>query len=178
MMNRRILPALLLTAMLAPWATLTQAQSTEQSGEEQQQAQTANDPRGRPQSAIVGTWLSVTPTGNKFIGTFHEGGTVQFVGQHDLSVPAGTGLTARQGVWKHLGGRQFGVTVLAVRYNLNTTGFLAYLKINYLLTVSEDGNVLTGATVARTLDLDGNVLSTTPNNNIAPYFRIKLEPFN
>ena len=149
----------------------------------------ASELRGRAKqqgTAIVGTWLSQIASGSKFIATFNEGGTVHITGQFDINATNNVVLSPRQGVWKHLGGRQFGVTVLAVRYNpiaTNTTppvpagSLIGYTKIQYLLTISEDGDELTGMNIARTIDPNGNVVSVTPNNNIPPYARIKLDPF-
>ena len=184
--------ALLIGAMLITVSSLTQAQAgtSEQAAEQdpagQQEAHLAQGGRGRHGNAIVGTWLSQIPSGSRFIATFNEGGTVHITGQFEINVTNNVVLTPRQGVWKHLGGRQFGVTVLAVRYNpLATTttppvpagSFISYTKIDYLLTISEDGDQLTGMNRAWTLDANGNVMSVTTNNNVPAYLRIKVEPF-
>ena len=183
---------LLIGAMLIIFSSLIQVQAATsedaavQDPAEQQDAQMAQGGRGRLGNAIVGTWLSQVPSGSKFIATFNEGGTVHITGQFEINVTNNVVLTPRQGVWKHLGGRQFGVTVMAVRYNPVATtttppvpagSFISYSKIDYLLTISEDGDQLTGMNRAWILDANGNVVSVTTNNNVPAYLRIKVEPF-
>jgi hypothetical protein len=184
--------ASLIGALLIALSSVTQAltatsdQAVEQDSVEQQQARTARGGRGPHGNAIVGTWLSQIASGSRFIATFHEGGTVHITGQFDINATNNVVLSPRQGVWKHLGGRQFGVTALAVRYNplaTNTTppvpagSFISYAKIDYLLTISEDGDQLTGMNRAWTLDANWNVLSVTTNNNVPAYVRIKVAEF-
>ena len=96
-------------------------------------------------------------------------------------------LSPRPAVWKHLGGRQCGSTVLAIRYNTVATTtppvaagtLISYTKIQYLLTISEDGRELTGMNLATTLDPFGYVVCTpTINNILPPYRRIEFQPFD
>ena len=177
-----------LIAAMVITLTSTTAQvwaNPDQGGGQDPFEQQAQGGHGRPGNAIVGTWLSQVPSGSKFIATFHEGGTVYITGQFDINATNNVVLSPRLGVWKHLGGMQFGVTVLAVRYNPITTSttppvpagsLISYTKINYLLTLSEDGDHLTGMNQAWTIDPNGNVVSVTTNPNVPPYSRIKWEP--
>ena len=172
--------ASLIAAMLVALPSVTQTQTADSDGP----AQGGRGPHG---NAIVGTWLSQIPNGSKFIATFHQGGTVHITGQFDINATNNVVLSPRQGVWKHLGGRQFGVTVWAVRYNPFATttppipagSLISYTKIQYLLTIGEDGHELTGMNMATTLDPNGNVVGNpTINNNVPPYARIEFEPFD
>lgn len=175
MSTKNSVSASLIVAMLVTFVSQTQAvtfyRATEQPPVEQ---------------AIVGNWLSQIPSGSKFIATFHQGGTVHITGQFDINGTTNVVLSPRQGVWKYLGGRQFGVTVLAVRCNpLATTttppvaagSLIGYTKIDYLLRLSEDGDRLTGMNRASTIDPNGNVVSVTTNDNMPSYERIKLASF-
>jgi len=182
LLMKHTVSALLIGAVLI---TLSSATAAEQEPVEQREPHTQGG-RGRDGNAIVGTWLSQIPSGSRFIATFNEGGTVHITGQFEINATNNVVLTPRQGVWKYLGEGQFGVTVFAVRYNPFTTNttppipagsFINYSKIDYLLTISEDQDQLTGMNRARTLDANGNVLSVTTNNNVPPYLRIKVEPF-
>ena len=192
MSTRNAVWASLITAMLVAFTSGSQGQTAgsvqaaEQDPDEQHEMQKLQGGQGQRGNAIVGTWLSQVPSGSKFIATFHQGGTVHITGQFDINATNNVVLSPRQGVWKHLGGPQFGVTVLAVRYNpLATTttplvpagSLISYSKINYLLAISEDGDQLTGMNKVWSIDPNGNVVSVTTNNNVPPYVRIKLEPF-
>ena len=193
MSKKNTVCASLIAAMLVTFTSVTQAQAAdadqaaEQDPVQQHETQKAQGGRGRLGNAIVGTWLSQIPSGSKFIATFHRGGTVHITGQFDINATNNVVLSPRQGVWKHLGGRQFGITVLAVRYNPFATAtppvtagtLISYAKIQYLLTISEDGRELTGMNIATTLDPNGNVVGNpTINNSVPPYLRIEFEPFH
>ena len=189
MSTKNAVLASLIAAMLVIFTSVTQIQAVDahQDPVEQQETQQTQGGLGRRGNAIVGTWLSQIPSGSKFIATFHQGGTVHITGQFDINATNNVVLSPRQGVWKHLGGRQFGITVLAVRYNPFATttppvaagSLISYLKIQYLLTISEDGRELTGMNKGTTLDPSGNVVGNpTVNNNVPPYMRIEFEPFD
>jgi len=190
---KKIFWTMLMTGVIVTCTPVTRAQSTaaelERASQEEQAVAQGGilDILERQKTAIVGTWLGTAGNGNKILITFNEGGTV-LLSLHGINVTNNTVLTPTHGVWKHLGGRQFGVTGLAVRYNPITTNtmppvpagsLLSYLKLQNLLTISEDGDELTGMSIVRALDPDGNVVGNpTIINNVPPFTRIKLEPFN
>jgi hypothetical protein len=80
------------------------------------------------------------------------------------------------GVWKYLGGRQFGVTAVGVFYDINTGADLGQLKVKIVLTINKTGDQMSGTDNVEIINPDG---STIPlGSHSTPYTRIKFEPFN
>ncbi len=205
MSNKRIIWALLITATLFTFTTIAQAQSTrmpwprgsagnnpvpvvpEQVALEtalQEATATAQGPQGgildtlEPmKTAIVGSWLGTSSEGNKLISTYNSDGTTHGSVQTEVSTNPELGvLTPTHGVWKHLGGRQFGITVFGVLYDINTGAYMGMLKVRALLTLNEAGDQMTGTDKVEIFDPHGNLVFTASGST--PYKRIKFEPFN
>ena len=129
-------------------------------------------------TAIVGSWLGTSGEGNKVIATYNSDGTAHNSVQAEVSTNPELGvLTPLHGVWKHLGGRQFGATFLGILYDINTGHLNGFLKVRVLLTLNEAGDQISGTDKVQILDPDGNVVVTFPSSS-TPYTRIKPEPFN
>jgi hypothetical protein len=185
MLSKRIFWTLLIAVMIALSATVTQAQSTEQTGEnkEQQETQTAGQGGGildvleRQKTAIVGTWLTTLASGSKGLITFHADGTVILSTQGAVSTaPNRPPHTSLHGVWRHLGGRQFGYTVWDIWYDVNTAQLIQFARIRAEVTLSEDRDE---ASVRGKLDFfnpQGDVLLS--REGLSNFKRIKFEPID
>ena len=154
MSYKRIVWTLLITAMLVISATVSQAQSSERPGEEGQTTtqetqaaaqggflDTLADILARQKEAVVGTWLGTLGNGAKTLITFNADGTVINSIQGQINISGNPMLpthTSHHGVWKHLGGRQFGLTMWDIIYDINTGQLNLYTKIRIELTL--DGN--------------------------------------
>jgi hypothetical protein len=185
MPNRRIFWTLLITVMLALSASVTQAQSTEQTGEnkEQQETPTAGQGGGildvlaRQKEAIVGTWLvTFANTGSKALITFNADGTLINSFQGEVSAnPARPPHTSHHGVWRHLGGRQFGLTMWDIFYDINTGQLIQFTKLRQVITL-ENNDEASALGKADFLNPQGEVVRS--GEGTFSYKRIKFEPFN
>lgn len=187
MLSKRISWILLITVMLITSATATQAQSTGQPGEsvEQQETQTAGQGGGipevlivgQPKTAIVGTWLgTLLSTGSKSLITFNADGTLINSMQGESSTnPARPPHTSHHGVWHHLGGRLFGLTMWDIFYDINTGQLVQYTKIRMELTLDSPDEMSASGKV-EFLNPQGDVLLSRSGS--FTHKRIKFEPFN
>lgn len=183
MSHKRIVWTLLIAAMLVISATLAQAQSSERPGEEAQETQAAAQGGfldtlagilARQKTAIVGAWLVTTATGGKVLHSFYADGT--FIGsvQGEISTSSPLGShTLQHGVWRHLDGRQFGVTYTDIFYDINTGQLKGFGKIRGLLTLADDGDEMSSQVKVQISDSNGNVLIDRAGS--ASYKRIKFE---
>lgn len=205
MLGKRIFWTLLITAMIVISTTMTQAQSTdrklwprggsvntpapEQAAEPAVETPTALQALQtvercdflciieRQKTAIVGSWLGLSSEGNRILITFNSDGNLIASAQGAVStIPEFGVLTPGHGVWKHLGGRQFGFSAISTNYDINTGAYLGYLKARSLLTLNEAGDQLTGTDKVEIFDPNGNVVFTATGNTT--FTRIKFEPFN
>jgi hypothetical protein len=145
----------------------------------------ADADRGRPgvvadlseeRSAIVGSWLGVNGYDLKLLSTFNADGTMTNSVQSEVStIPELGVLTPLHGVWKYLGGRQFGVTAFGVLYDINSGSYLGMLKVRIVLTISKSGDQLSGTDKVEIVNPDGT--TTFLGSSITPYTRIKFEAF-
>ena len=205
MLSKRIFWTLLMTAIIAV-ATVAQAQSTGRqpwpSGGDvnaatpQQQAvepvaeRQAASPEAsatdrcdflcilaRQKTAIVGAWLATSSDGSKALLTFNSDGTLQGSAQGavNLASPLGA-FSGGQGVWQHLGGRQFGKTLWALRYDINTGQLNGFVKVRTVLTLNETGDQMAAQDKLEVLSPDGKVIFTATDTGT--FTRIKFEPFN
>ena len=127
-------------------------------------------------TAIVGCWEGAFPNGNKILVTFNSDGTAHITHQGGISTdPAHGVLTDLHGVWTHLGGSQFGVTLKGIFYDMNTGRLTRFIKGKTLLTINEAGDELSGTSQAQILDPDGNVINNFPGGSVS-YKRIQFEP--
>jgi hypothetical protein len=199
---KRISWTLLIAAMIVISATVSQAQSMGrrpsgrgdsannpapvaelETGRPETQVNEQGAPGGmldvieRQKTAIVGSWLGATSEGNKLIATYNSDGTTHGSVQSEVSTDPQLGvLTPAHGVWKHLGGRQFGVTSLGILYNINTGAYEGMAKVRILLTLNEAGDQMTGTDKVEIILPDGTVIPIP--SGTTPYTRIKFEPFN
>ena len=184
MLNKRISWILLITAMIALSAPVTRAQSTEQTGENrQQESQFAGqgagfgEPQGPPKTAIVGTWLgTLLSSGTKTLTTFNADGTLinSFQGESSIN-PARPPHTSHHGVWRHLGGAQFGLTMWDIFYDITTNQLIQYTKIRMELTLDNEDEMSASAKV-EFLNPQGEVLRAGTGS--FSFKRIKFEPLN
>src|SRR5262249_37488889 len=85
-------------------------------------------------TAIVGSWLGANGQDLKLLSTFNADGTMTNSIQSEVStIPELGVLTPLHGVWKYLGGRQFGVTAFGILYDINTGSYLGMLKVRIVL---------------------------------------------
>lgn len=205
MLSKRIFGTLLITAMIIISTTVTQAQSTDRKlwprggavnnpALEQTLEPAAETPTAwqalqvadncgflciveRQKTAIVGSWLGLSSEGNRILQTFNSDGTMITSVQGGVStVPEFGVLTPAHGVWKHLGGRQFGYTAISVNYDINTGAYLGYLKARSVLTLNEAGDQMTGTDKVEIFDPNGKVVFAVTGPTT--FTRIKFEPFN
>ena len=190
MSHKRIVWTLLVTAMLVISATVSQAQSSERPVEEgqttTQDAQAAAqggfldvlaDILARQKEAVVGTWLVTLGNGSKGLITFHADGTVIYSTQGEVSIaPNRPSHTSLHGVWKHLGGRQFGYTVWDIWYDVNTAQLIQFGKLRGEVTLGDDreeGNV---RAKLEFFNPQGDVILS--REGTANFKRIKYEPLD
>ncbi len=130
----------------------------------------------RQKTAIVGSWLGISSEGNRILLTLNSDGTTVGSVQGGVSLYFMDVLTSGHGVWKHLGGRQFGYTSRSVLYDINTGAYKGYLKARLMLTLNEAGDQLTGEDKVEIFDPAGQVVFTATGTTT--FTRIKFEPFN
>ncbi len=141
-------------------------------------AQQENSPsRGEQRAqAIVGTWLGTLGDGTKTLITFNADGTVINSVQGGISTdPASPTHTAHHGVWRHLGGRQFGLTMWDIIYDLNTGELKLYTKIRMELRLSGNDEASARAKV-EFINPQGDVVGSFSSG--VTFKRIKYEPLN
>jgi hypothetical protein len=128
-------------------------------------------------SAVVGSWVGTTGDGFKLLSTFHADGTMTNSVQGEVSTNPELGvLTPLHGVWKYLGGRQFGVTAFGALYDINTGAYLGMLKVRIVLTVNKSADQMSGTDTVEIINPDGTIIAL--GSHSTPYARIKFEPFN
>lgn len=131
----------------------------------------------RQKTAIVGSWLGLSSEGNRILITFNSDGNLIASAQGAVStIPEFGVLTPAHGVWKHLGGRQFGYSAISTNYDINTGAYLGYLKARSVLTLNEAGDQLTGTDKVEIFDPNNNVVFTA--TGATTFTRIKFEPLN
>jgi hypothetical protein len=131
----------------------------------------------KQKTAIVGSWLGTSGDGNRLIATYNSDGTIHGSVQTEVStIPELGVLTPSHGVWKHLGGRQFGVTTFAILYDINTGAYQGMLKVRIVLTLNAAEDQMTGTDKVEIINPDGTVISFP--SGTTPYTRIKFESFN
>jgi hypothetical protein len=176
---------MLMTAMIALSATVTRAQSTEQTGENRQQesqivAQGVGTfaPPEPPKTAIVGTWLgTLLSSGTKSLITFNADGTLINSFQGEVSInPMRPPHTSHHGVWRYLGGRQFGLTMWDIFYDINTNQLIQYTKIRAEVTLAENLDEASASVRVDFLNPQGEVVMTRTGS--ISYKRIQYEPLD
>ena len=205
MPSKRTICTLLITGIMLLSATMAQAQSTARKSwprgnadntpaptlptqaaeretettEQEAQAEQGSlrDFHERQKTAIVGSWLGTSSEGNKLLLSFTSDRTLVASVQGAVSTNPELGvLSEGQGVWKHLGGRQFAFTSVGIIYDINTGAYLGMLKARALLTLNKAGDKMTGTDKVEVFDPSNNVVFTATGNTT--FTRIKFEPFN
>jgi hypothetical protein len=164
----------LLVAMIVFSATVARAQSGERPDGNKQQ-ETFEHGKGDPHQAIVGTWMGITSTGVQQLTTFGFGGTVINSVPGQVRTPPGLTHTSHHGVWRHLGGRRFGLTMWDIFYDQTTGQVLQYTKIRSELTLDSDDE-MSAIAQAEVINLRGEVVVS--RSATVTYSRIQYEPLD
>ena len=127
-------------------ASVARAQSGELPGGNEPQ-ETFEHGKGGPRQAIVGTWMGITSTGVQSLTTFGFGGTVIYSVPGEVRTPPGLTHTSHHGVWRHLGGRRYGLTMWDIFYDQTTGQVLQYHQIRSELTLDSDDEMSARAQV-------------------------------
>ena len=204
MLSKRTFWTLLITGMIVISTTVTQAQptgrnswsrgnagsnpappkpepaaehATETPEQEAQEQGNLRDLRERQKTAIVGSWLGISSEGNRILQSFTSDGIFLAAVQGGVNTDPLFGvLTTGHGAWKHLGGRQFGLTAISINYDINTGAYLGYLKARLVLTLNKAGDQMRGTDKVEIFGPDGELVFTATGNTT--FTRIKFEPFN
>jgi hypothetical protein len=133
-----------------------------------------------PKRTIVGSWLVKLGTGSRIVETFNSDGTYVEAGQGDIVAPPDPNFpsfTAAHGVWEYAGHGKYVVTAVILMYNVNDgSTYLGQFKFNHLVTLSENGDQLTGTDRTRIIAPDGTVTDLGSTGTMTGA-RIKAEPF-
>ncbi len=174
MLTRKRLWTPLLIATIVLSASVARAQSAGRPGEIERQ-ETFEHGKGRPHQAIVGSWLGTTSTGLKQLLTLGFGGTVINSVQGTVRTPPGLTHTSHHGVWRHLGGRRYGLTMWDIFYDQTTGLVLQYTKIRSELTLDNDDEMSATAQL-EFLNPQGEVVLS--RSGTVAYRRIQYEPLD
>jgi hypothetical protein len=165
--------------MLVGSATATQAQSILETARPEAQGARGGflDVLERQKTALAGSWLGTLDNGAKILTTFNADGTVVNSVQGEISAnPQSLTHTSHHGVWRHLGGRQFGLTMWDLVYDINTGQLNLYTRIRAVLTLSETEDEVSGSAKVDFINPQGAVVMSFSSG--LNYKRIKFEPLN
>jgi hypothetical protein len=130
---------------------------------------------GQDQGSIVGSWIGINETGERWLTSFTSDGIVLSSLQSEVSVTRPVGvLTPGHGVWAHLGHKQFAVTEMAIFYDIQTGEYQSTGKLRGVLTLDEGGDALSGTVTVDAIGPDGNVVFSLTHS--LRFVRIKVEP--
>jgi len=162
-MVKRILRVLLLSGVIAVLTTATQTMhAAEQDGNQQDQ------------QSIVGSWLGINETGERWLISFTSDGIALSSVQSEVSLTRPVGvLTPSHGVWAHLGDRQFAITERAVFYDIQTGEYRLGGKLRGVLTLDTTGDALSGTAKVDAFAPDGSLVFTLTHT--LRFKRIKVE---
>ena len=152
-----------MSGLIVVFATATQAtQAAEQGGVEQQQR------------SIVGSWMGVNETGERWLTSFTSDGIVLNSLQSEVSSTRPIGvLTPAHGVWARLDDRRFAITEVAIFYDIQTGAFQAAGKLHGVLTLNKAGTKLSGDLTADAFGPDGSLVFTL--THALRFTRIEVE---
>ena len=119
--------------------------------------------------------MGTTSTGLQSLTTFGFGGTVIYSVPGQVRTPPGLTHTSHHGVWRHLGGRRYGVTMWDIFYDQTTGQVLQYTKIRSELTLDSDDE-MSGRGQVDVLNLQGEVVLS--RSATVTYRRIQYEPLD
>jgi hypothetical protein len=164
----------LLIVVIVFSASVARAQSGERLDGNTQQ-ETFQDGKGGPHQAIVGTWMGTTNTGLRQLTTFGFGGTVINSVPGQVRTPPGLTHTSHHGVWRHLGGQRYGLTMWDIFYDQTTGQVLQYTKIRSELTLDSE-DAMSARTQLEFLNPQGEVVLS--RSATVAYRRIQYEPLD
>src|SRR5262245_45290126 len=149
-MVKRIFRVLLMGSVIAAFTTATQAMEAAEQGRVE-----------RDHKSIVGSWMGINETGERWLTSFTSDGIVLNSVQSEVSLTRPVGvLTPGHGVWAHHRDRQFAITEMAVFYDIQTGEYRAAGKLRGVLTLDESGDALRGSVTVDLFGPDGNPLFT------------------
>ena len=117
--------------------------------------------------------MGTTATGLKQLTTFGFGGTVINSVPGEVRTPPGLTHTSHHGVWVHLGGRRYGLTMWDIFYDQTTGQVLQYTKIRSELTLDSDDEMSARAQL-EFLNPQGELVLS--RSGTVTYQRIQYEP--
>ena len=165
-MVKRILGVMLMSSVIVLFTTATRAMpAAEPDGGEQDE------------SSIVGSWMGINETGERWLTSFTSDGIALNSVQSEVSLTRPVGvLTPAHGVWTQVGKRQFAITEVAVFYDIQTGEYRSTGKLRGVLTLDKAGDGLSGSVTVEAIGPDGNpVFALTHTLN---FVRIKVEAFD
>src|SRR4029079_6725402 len=125
-MVKRIFGVLMCGA-IAVFTTATQAMHADE-----------HDRVDQDQKSIVGSWIGINETGERWLSSFTSDGIALNSVQSEVSVTRPVGvLTPAHGVWAQVGNRQFGITEMAVFYDIQTGEYQFTGRLRGVLTLDK-----------------------------------------
>jgi hypothetical protein len=162
-MVKRMFRVFVMGGVIAVFTTATQAMQAA----EQREA-------GQDQRSIVGSWMGMNETGERWLTSFTSDGIVLNSVQSEVSVTRPIGvLTPGHGVWTQLGERQFAITEVAVFYDIQTGEYRSTGKLRGVLTLDKTGDALRGTVTVDAFGPDGSLVFTLMHT--LRFTRIKVE---
>jgi hypothetical protein len=131
------------------------------------------------QNSIVGAWRGASGEGNGLVISFITGGNLISSVQSEVTLsPRLSVLTPGHGVWTHLGGCQYGYTVVGLLYTIQTGKSTGYLKAKGVIGLNPNNmNVITGTDKVSIYDAAGNLVFEVPEGQTS-LTRTVMEPYN
>lgn len=162
-MVKRIFRVLVMSGAIAAFTTATPAtQSAE------------HDSVDQDQKSIVGSWIGINETGERWLASFTSDGIALNSVQSEVSTTRPVGvLTPAHGVWAPVGNRQFAITEMAVFYDIQTGEYRSTGKLRGVLTLDKTGDALSGSVTAEAFGPDGTLVFTLTHT--LRFARIKVE---
>jgi len=126
------------------------------------------------QRSIVGSWMGVNETGERWLSSFTSDGIALNSVQSEVSSTRQPGvLTPAHGVWARLDDRRFAITEVAIFYDIQTGAFQAAGKLHGVLTLNKAGTKLSGDLTADAFGPDGSLVFTL--THALRFTRIEVE---
>ena len=162
-MVKRIFGVLLMSGAIAVFTTATQARHL-----------AGHDGVEQDQQSIVGSWIGINETGERWLTSFTSDGIALNSVQSEVSLTRPVGvLTPAHGVWARVGNRQFAITEVAIFYDIQTGEYQSTGKLRGVLTLDKTGDALSGSVTAQAFAPDGTLVFTLTHT--LRFARIKVE---
>jgi hypothetical protein len=165
-MLHKMFKVLLMTGVIAVFTTAPQA--AQAADQEEVNASRQEEP------SIVGSWAGTIDDGARILMSFTSDGIVLSSVQTEVSLTNPV-LTPGHGAWTPVGRRQFALTIVAARYDIQTGEYLGVGKLRALLKLDRAGR-LNGDKKAEFFDPNGSLLGTLAG--AIRFTRITVEPFD